>query len=65
MKSWCALGEVPTAENLNLYWGRSSHVGWHSDDEPLFGRARGFDAHCLGELWYQRTFPMEGQVLFG
>ena len=28
---------MPTAANLNLYRGRSSHVGWHSDDEPLFG----------------------------
>ena len=37
MKPWCAEGDVPTAANLNLYRGRSSHVGWHSDDEPLFG----------------------------
>ena len=28
---------MPTAANLNLYRGRSSHAGWHSDDEPLFG----------------------------
>ena len=28
---------MPTAANLNLYWGRKSCVGWHSDDEPLFG----------------------------
>ena len=34
---WCAEEDVPTAANLNLYRGRSSHVGWHSDDEPLFG----------------------------
>ena len=37
MKPWCAEGAVPSAANLNLYRGRSSHVGWHSDDEPLFG----------------------------
>ena len=37
MKPWCAEGEVPSAANLNLYRGRSSHVGWHSDDESLFG----------------------------
>ena len=37
MKPWCAEGEVPTAANLNLYWGWNSCVGWHSDDEPLFG----------------------------
>ena len=38
MKPWCAEGDVPTAANLNLYRGRFSHVGWHSDDEPLFGK---------------------------
>ena len=37
MKPWCAEGDVPSAANLNLYRGGSSHVGWHSDDEPLFG----------------------------
>ena len=37
MQPWCAEGEVPSAANLNLYRGRSSYVGWHSDDEPLFG----------------------------
>ena len=37
MKPWCAEGEVPTAANLNLYRGWKSCVGWHSDDEPLFG----------------------------
>ena len=41
MKPWCAEGDVPAAASLNLYRGRSSHVGWHSDDEPLFGRAQG------------------------
>ena len=38
MKPWCAKADVPTAANLNLHRGRSSHVGWHSDDEPLFGK---------------------------
>ena len=38
MKPWCAEGEVPTAANLNLYRGRNSCVGWHCDDEPLFGK---------------------------
>ena len=37
MKPWCAEGEVPTAANLNLYRGWNSCVGWHCDDEPLFG----------------------------
>ena len=31
-------GEVPTAANLNLYRGWNSCVGWHRDDEPLFGK---------------------------
>ena len=35
MKPWCAEGDVPAAANLR---GRSSHVGWHSDDKPLFGK---------------------------
>ena len=38
MKPWCAEGDVPTAANLNLYWGWKSFVGWHRDDEPLFGK---------------------------
>ena len=37
MKPWCAEEEVPTAANLNLYLGWKSCVGWHRDDEPLFG----------------------------
>ena len=37
MKPWCAEGEVPTAANLNLHRGWNSCVGWHRDDEPLFG----------------------------
>ena len=41
MKPWCAEGEVPTAANLNLYRGLHSRVGWHCDDEPLFGRGAG------------------------
>ena len=38
MQPWCAEGEVPTAANLNLYRGWKSCVGWHCDDEPLFGK---------------------------
>ena len=37
MKRVCAKGDVSTAANLNLYPGRTSRVGWHSDGEPLFG----------------------------
>ena len=33
-----AEGDVPTAANLNLYLGWKSCVGWHCDDEPLFGK---------------------------
>ena len=28
---------MPTAANLNHYWGGLSDVAWHGDDEPLFG----------------------------
>ena len=38
IKPWCAEGDVPTAANLNLYRGWKSCVGWHCDDEPLFGK---------------------------
>ena len=38
MQPWRAEGEVPTAANLNLYRGWKSCVGWHCDDEPLFGK---------------------------
>ena len=37
MKPWCAEGEVPTAANLNLYRRWNWCVGWHRDDETLFG----------------------------
>ena len=40
MKPWCAEGDLPTAANLNFYRGRSSHVGWQSDDELLFGERK-------------------------
>ena len=38
MKPWCAEGDLPTSANLNLYRGWNSCVGWHCDDEPLFGK---------------------------
>ena len=37
MQPWCAEEVVPTAANQNLYRGWKSCVGWHRDDEPLFG----------------------------
>ena len=39
MKLWCAEGDLPTA--ANLYRRGNSRVGWHSDDEPLFGGGLG------------------------
>ena len=44
MKPCCAEGNLPTAANLNLYRGWKSCVGWHCDDEPLFGK-------CGDEPW--------------
>ena len=38
MQPWCAEGELPTAANMNFYRGWNSCVGWHRDDEPLFGK---------------------------
>ena len=35
MKARCGGGEMPTAANFYRRW--RSCVGWHSDDEPLFG----------------------------
>ena len=58
---------MPSAANLNLYRGRSSHVGWHSDDEPLFGE-RGeaklivsvsFGAQALFK-WKGKSCPSNG-----
>ena len=37
MQPWCAEAEVPTAAKLNLHLGWQLRMGWHSDDEPLFG----------------------------
>ena len=64
MKPWCVEGEVPTAANLNLYRGRSSQVGWHSDDEPLFGEygeaklivSVNFGTQALFK-WYSKSCP--------
>ena len=38
MAPWCAVGEMPTCANLNLYGGSGSRVRWHSDNEGLFGK---------------------------
>ena len=60
MKPWCAEGESAYCCEPEPLSGRSSHVGWHSDDEPLFGRAWGSKAHCLSEHWDPGAFQMEG-----
>ena len=40
MQPWRAEGDVPTAADLNLYWGWKSRVGWHCDDERCLGSGR-------------------------
>ena len=65
MKPWCAEGEVPTAANLNLYRGWNSCVGWHRDDEPLFGECGEAKLIVFGEFWQLSSFQMEGSVLSG
>ena len=64
MKPWCVEGEVPTAANLNLYRGLHSRVGWHCDDEPLFGKcgdAKLIVSVSLGTFalfrWRRRSCP--------
>ena len=67
MKPWCAEGEVPTAANLNLFRGWNSCVGWHCDDEPLFGKcgdAKLIVSVRLGTFavfrWRRQSCPSEG-----
>ena len=55
MKPWCAEGEVPTAANLNLYRGWKSCVGWHCDDEPLFGKCG--DAKLIVSVSFGSSAP--------
>ena len=65
MKPCCAEGEVPTAANLHLYRGWKSCVGWHRDDEPLFGEcgeAKLIVSVSFGRLY---TFQVEASVLLG
>ena len=52
-----AMGEVPTAANLNLYRGGNSCVRWHCDDEPLFGYCgESFGASALF-IWKGKSCP--------
>ena len=61
MKPWCAEGEVPTAANLNLYRGLHSRVGWHCDDEPLFGGAGCSKLIVSVSFGYQALFRWKGK----
>ena len=61
MRPWCAEEEVPTAANLNLYRGWKSCVGWHCDDESLFGDAKLIVSVSLGSSavfrWRRQSCP--------
>ena len=64
MTPWCAEGDVPTAANLNLYRGWKSCVGWHCDDDPLFGKcgdAKLIVSVCFGSSalfrWRRQSCP--------
>ena len=66
MQPWCAEEELPTAANLNLYRGWHSCVGWHSDDEPLFGKcgdAKLIVSVSLGTFalfrWRRQSYPSD------
>ena len=55
---------MPTAVNLNLYQGWNSCVGWHCDDEPLFGEygdAKPIVSGSLGDSavfrWRRQSCP--------
>ena len=60
LKPWCAEEEVPTAAKLNLYRGLHSRVGWHCDDEPLFGRGWVLKAHRVS-FGSQALFRWKGK----
>ena len=64
MQPWCAEGEVPTAANLNLYRGWKSCVGWHCDDEPLFGKCGDAKLIVSVSLGNFAPFRWRRQVLF-
>ena len=61
MKPWCAEGDLPTAANLNLYRRRFSQVGWHSDDEPLFGERGEAKLIDSGSFGTQALFKWKGK----
>ena len=54
---------MPTAANLNLYRGWKSCVGWHCDDEPLFGKCGDAKLIVSVSLGNFCSFQMEASVL--
>ena len=59
MQPWCAEEEeVPTAANLNLYRGWKLCVGWHCDDEPMFGKCG--DAKFIVSVSLGNTLQFSG-----
>ena len=69
--SWCVKGiaplvrEVPTAANLKLYRGWTSCVGWHRNDEPLFGESGEAKLIVSVSFGSSALFHMAASVLFG
>ena len=61
MKPWCAEWDLPTAANLNLYRGWNSCVGWHCDDEPLFGECGDAKLIVSVSLGSSAVFKWTGQ----
>ena len=59
LKPWC----VPTAAKLNIHQGRRSHVGWHSDDKPLFGERWETKLIVSVSFWDPGALQLEGQLL--
>ena len=52
---------MPTAANLNRYRGGRSHVGWHSDNEPLFGERREAKLNVSVSFGTQAPFKWKGK----
>ena len=61
VKPWCAEGEVPTAAKLNQNRGWKSRLGWHCDDEPLFGRSGVEKLNVSGSFGTQALFKWKGK----
>ena len=52
---------MPTPARLNLYRGRRSHVGWHSDNEPLFGERKEAKLNVSVSFGTQALFKWKGK----